>query len=206
MLINIRKIIIPRFIRNLKKSHKGTIIIEFALTFPIMLLLLLGGFETFRLLMAHRKSNMTVTSVSNLVSQNKTLSSGAIQNIFNAVENIMQPLELDENGQIFITYVTGTSGGNVIGLQCKGTSNASIASKIGIEGDEANLDSLPGNFSIAESETVVISEVIYHYEPIFVHFGTSQNNNIFTGHDIYQVAVQKPRYGSITFSSSTPCP
>lgn len=204
MLIQLRKLIIPRFIQTLKKSEKGAIMIEFALTFPITLLLLLGGFETFRLLMAHRKSNMTVTSVSNLVSQNKNLSSGAIQNIFDAVENIMKPLTLDQNGQIFISYITGTAGGNVINLQCTGTANTSLTSRLGAQGAQADLGTLPGNFSIAEFETVVVSEVIYRYEPIFVQLSSWQQNNMFATQDIYQAAVQKPRYGSINFDSGCP--
>ncbi|MBL4893960.1 MAG: pilus assembly protein [Emcibacter sp.] len=204
MLIKFKKMMVPRFIHKLKKSTKGTILIEFAITFPVTLLLLLGGFETFRLLMAHRKSNMTVTSMSNLVSQNKNLSSAAIQDIFDAIDNIMKPLELDENGQLFISYVTGTAGGNVINLQCRGTNNISVASKIGAEGEEADLDRIPGNFSIAEYETVVISEVVYRYEPIFVHFSNTQQNNMFASHDVYQVAVQKPRYGSINFDGGCP--
>ena len=205
MLVNLRKMIIPRFIRNLKRSQKGTIIIEFALTFPITLIMLLGGFETFRLLMAHRKTSMTVTSVSNLVSQNKALTSGGLKNIFDAVENIMTPLELDEKGQIFVSYITGTAGGNAIGLQCKGTANKAIASKLGKEGDKADLSRLPGNFTVAQGETVVISEVIYGYEPVFANLGFWKSN-IFSAQNVYQVSAQKPRYGTILFDSKDPCP
>ncbi|VAV89395.1 hypothetical protein MNBD_ALPHA01-2019 [hydrothermal vent metagenome] len=204
MLINFRKIIIPAFIRNLKKSERGTILIEFAYVFPITLTLLLGGFETFRLLMAHRKTNMTVMSVGNLVTQNKELDSGEIQNIFDAVENIMKPLQLTTDGQIFISYVTGTAGGNVISLQCSGTVNASIASQIGTEGNTADLNSLPGNFSIAETETVIISEVVYRYEPIIINLSNWMQNSMFATHNVYQVAVQKPRYETIDFSSGCP--
>ncbi len=204
MLINLRKIIIPRFIRNLKKSTKGTILIEFAYIFPIALILLMGGFETFRLLMAHRKANTTVMSVGNLVSQNKKLDSAAVQNIFDAVENIMKPLELSEDGQIFMSYITGTAGGNNIDLQCKGTANASLASKIGAEGDEADLTSIPGNFTIADTETVVISEVVYRYEPMVMNLSGLLHNTIFASHDIYHVSVQKPRYATIEFSEGCP--
>ncbi len=204
MLINFRKIIIPAFIRNLKKSEKGTILIEFAYVFPITLTLLLGGFETFRLLMAHRKTNMTVMSVGSLVTQNKELDSGEIQNIFDAVENIMKPLQLTTDGQIFISYVTGTAGGNVISLQCTGTVNAAIASQIGNQGDTADLASLPGNFSIAETETVVVSEVVYRYEPIIINLSSWMQNSMFATHNVYQVAVQKPRYETIDFSSGCP--
>ncbi len=204
MLIDFRKIIIPAFIRNLKKSERGTILIEFAYVFPITLILLLGGFETFRLLMAHRKTNMTVMSVGNLVSQNKELDSGEIQNIFDAVENIMKPLQLTTDGQIFISYVTGTAGGNVISLQCSGTVNASIASQIGTEGNTADLDSLPGSFTIAETETVVVSEVVYQYEPIIINLSNWLQNSMFATHNVYQVAVQKPRYETIDFSNGCP--
>ena len=204
MLVKMRKKILPAFIRNLKKSDKGTILIEFAYLFPIVMLLSLGGFETFRLLMAHRKANMTVTSVGNLVSQNKALNSGAIQNIFDAVTNIMNPLELSTDGQIFISYVTGTSDGNTIELQCKGTNNSGLVSKIGTEENEADLTRLPGSFSISENETVVISEIIYRYEPIIIDLSYWLHNSMFDSHDVYHVAVQKPRFTTIAFNDGCP--
>lgn len=196
--------IIPSFIQKLRKSEKGTILIEFAFVFPVVLLLLLGGFETFRLLMANRKSSMTVATVGSLVSQNKTLTSGAIQDIFNAVENIMKPLSLGTDGQIFVSYVTGSAGGNTINIQCKGTANSALASKIGVQGGQANLTVIPGNFTIAPAETVIISEVIYHYQPIFVNLTNWLAKGMFATHDIYQVAVQKPRFNSIIFSDGCP--
>ncbi|NOZ43167.1 MAG: hypothetical protein GXP02_08410 [Alphaproteobacteria bacterium] len=204
MLITGKKRLIPDFIRKLRKSQKGTILIEFAFVFPVVLLLLLGGFETFRLLMANRKSSMTVTSVSNLVSQNKTLTSGAIKNIFDAVDNIMKPLSLGTDGQIFVSYVTGTSGGNIIELQCKGTTNTTLTSKIGTAGGQANLAVIPGQFTLAPKETVVISEIIYHYQPVFIALGNLFSTGMFTTHDIYQVAVEKPRYKTITFTNGCP--
>jgi len=197
-------LVIPSFIRNLRKSEKGTILIEFAFVFPVVLLLLLGGFETFRLLMANRKSNMTVTSVGSLVSQNKTLTSGGIRDIFDAVDNIMKPLSLGSDGQIFVSYVTGSAGGNTIDIQCKGTSNSSLASRIGSQGGQANLTGIPGNFTIAPAETVIISEIIYHYQPIFINLSNWLSLGMFAAHDIYQVAVQKPRYNTIIFSDGCP--
>jgi len=197
-------LVIPSFIRNLRKSEKGTILIEFAFVFPVVLLLLLGGFETFRLLMANRKSNMTVTSVGSLVSQNKTLTSGGIRDIFDAVGNIMKPLSLGSDGQIFVSYVTGSAGGNIIDIQCKGTSNSSLTSRIGTQGGQANLTGIPGNFTIAPAETVIISEIVYHYQPIFINLSNWLSLGMFAAHDVYQVAVQKPRYNTITFSDGCP--
>lgn len=204
MLITLRKLIIPSFLRRLKKSEKGTILIEFAFVFPVVLLLLLGGFETFRLLMANRKSSMTVTSVGNLISQNEILSSGAIQDIFDAVINIMKPLSLGTDGQIFVSYVTGSDGGNTIERQCKGTANSALASRIGAAGGPANLTVIPGNFTIAPSETVVISEIVYHYQPVFINLSTWLSQGMFAAHDVYQVAVQKPRFDAITFTDGCP--
>lgn len=204
MLNHLKNIFSASFVKKLREAQKGTILIEFAFVFPVTLVLLLGGFETFRLLMAHRKANMTVMSVGNLISQNKTLTSDAINNIFDAVENIMQPLELKADGQIFISYITGTAGSNVINIQCKGTSNTAIASKIGTYNNAADLTRLPGTFTISEFETVVVSEVVYRYEPTFINLGTWLNNSMFDAHDVYHVAVQKPRYGEIKFASGCP--
>lgn len=205
MLIRLRNYIIPGFIRNLKKSEKGTILIEFAFVFPVTMMLFMGGFETFRLLMAYRKTNMTVMSVGNLISQNKNLDSDGIENIFTAVKNIMEPLDLGTDGQVFVSYVTGIAGGdNIINLQCKGTQNASQASKIGIQGDSADLGQLPGNFTIDEFETVVISEVVYRYEPIFLNLSTWMKSSIFASQDVYNASVQKPRFTEINFINGCP--
>jgi len=204
MLINLRNYIIPRLLRRLQKSEKGTILIEFAFVFPVTLILLLGGFETFRLLMAHRKANMTVTSVSNLFSQNKALTTSAIQDIFDSVEHIMKPLALKTDGQVLISYITGTPTGNTINLQCRGTTNTSIASKIGAQGNEADLTRIPGAFTVADTETVVITELVYRYEPVIVNLSNWLNNGMFAAHDVYHVSVQKPRFTSITFNGGCP--
>lgn len=204
MLIEFRKMIIPSFIRQLRQSEKGTILIEFAFVFPVTIMLLLGGFETFRLLMAERKANMTVMSVGNLISQNKILNSVAVQNIFDAVDNIMKPLELGTNGQIFVSYVTGTAAGNNIDLQCTATANTELASKLGVQNQQADLTQIAGNFTVDQYETVVISEVVYRYEPVFVNLGDWFGASMFATHDVYHIAVQKPRYGEVTFTDGCP--
>ncbi|PHZ84878.1 TadE/TadG family type IV pilus assembly protein [Paremcibacter congregatus] len=204
MLIHLRNLVIPRFMQRLRRSDKGTMLIEFAFLFPITLIMLLGGFETFRLLMAHRKANMTAMSIGNLISQNKVLSNAAVSNIFDAVDNIMQPLELKGNGQILVSYVIGTNTGTTITLQCRGTADTTYASKIGAVNNEADLARLPGNFTLAEFETVVVSEVVYRYKPVIINLSGWLNNSMFAAHDVYHVAVQKPRYGEVQFTSGCP--
>jgi len=204
MMIHLKNVLIPRAIRNLKKSDKGTVLIEFAFVFPVTLLLLLGGFETFRLLMAHRKANTTVMSVSNLFSQNKSLNTAAISDIFDSVEHVMKPLELKNDGQVLISYITGNSTGNSIDLQCKSNALSPIVSKIGTVGNKADLTKIPGNFTIVDTETVVVAEVVYRYEPVFVNLTKWFDNGIFTAHDVYHVSVQKPRYTAITFNGGCP--
>ena len=199
-----RKILISRKINSLKKSEKGTVLIEFAFVFPVTLMLLLGGFETFRLMMAHRKANTTVMSVGSLFSQNKTMNKAAISDIFDAIDHVMKPLELKNDGQVLVSYVTGTTSTNNIDLQCKSNGTNPIASKIGLQDQAADLTRIPGNFTLKNGETVVIAEVVYRYEPVFVNLSSWLNTGMFAAHDVYHVSVQKPRYTTITFTGGCP--
>jgi len=203
MLIKIRKIIKPAFLRKFMRNEKGTILIEFAFTFPIILLAMMAGFEVFRLLMMERKTNLTVNAMTNLISQNQFLADTGIQNAFDAVDHIMKPFALT-NGQVIISYVTGGAGASTINVQCNGTSNAAYTSKIGTTGQNAQLGSIPGDFSLNDGETVVISEVYMDYSPLFFSLGGVLQSTLFAPREIYHISVQKPRFGDIIFTNGCP--
>jgi|GEM_PF-1266040 len=193
-----------RIWNKLTRHNQGSIMIEFAVVMPIIMLLLFGGFEIFRAMMVERKSNQTVSTMTNLVSQRQTLTSEGITDVFNAIEAVMNPFELGEDGQVIISYVTGGAANATVNVQCSATGNADLGSKVGSEGGTADLGIVPGNFSLADGETVVISEIYFRYEPIFTRIGSLYGGRSYDARDVYHLAIQKPRNGQITFPDGCP--
>lgn len=206
MLIKIYNCLIPRRLRALRRDQRGTILIEFAFTFPVIVMTLMLGFEVFQFMMVQRKTSQMVNSVNNLVSQNQQVANTDITDIFDAVDHIMSPFELGGNGQIIISQIAGTAGNPVVTTQCKYSSSDTLISKVGIEGANANLNTLPGTFTLADGEYSIVTEVYYHYTPNFLNLSADMGGGIFTEHNVYHVAAQEPRFGQVVFSNGCPTP
>lgn len=204
MLINLRNCLVPARLRELRQNQQGTILIEFAFTFPVILMTLMLGVEVFQFMMVQRKSSQTVNSVNNLISQNQQVDSTDITDIFNAVDHIMEPFGLIGNGQVIISQVSGTIGDPVIVDQCRISGSVSLISKIGSVGDSTTLSAVPGTFTLEDGEYAIVTEVYYQYEPLFVNLRSDLGGGIFTAQNIYHVAVQEPRFGRVVFTNGCP--
>ena len=190
--------------RRLFRRQDGTILMEFAYTFPIILMLLIGGFETFRILLIERKVNQTVYAVSNLVSQNEILPAEMITDTFNAVDNVMAPFELTSGGRVIVSRLQGTSSGTLITNQCISGNGILAQSKFGAQDEYADLSSVPGTFSLAEDEIAIVAEVYFMYEPMFVDLSFIFPTNIYQQRQVYQISVHKPRFGDTVFTQGCP--
>jgi hypothetical protein len=192
------------FLKKLRDDERATLFIEFAYTFPIFLLLIMGGYEVFRLLLLERKINLTASSVANLIAQNQVLPKEGISNIFDAVDNILTPFELKDNGQVFVSYVHARRSKNSIELQCKALNGGGYKSKLGSQKGKAQLDVLPGNFTLTDGENVVITEVYLKYEPFFYDFSNILETSMLSARDLYTISAQSPRFGEVIFTTGCP--
>lgn len=73
------------------KDRSGVSAVEFALLLPIMVLLFLGGVELSDALTVQRKVTHVTSSLSDLVTQSKTISKKDMNNILDAAASIIAP-------------------------------------------------------------------------------------------------------------------
>lgn len=83
--------------------------VEFALVFPLMLLLLFGGFETSQLLQVNRKMTNVAATASDLVAQATVITNADRDDIFNAAAAIVTPFS-PANLSIVITSIQNNAG------------------------------------------------------------------------------------------------
>lgn len=78
-------------VRRWLADRRGVSAIEFALIFPFMLLLYIGGFETGQVLSADRRVAHVGATVGDLVSQVSSVTASDIENVFDASTALMSP-------------------------------------------------------------------------------------------------------------------
>lgn len=83
------------FPKKFIRSQKGVAAIEFALLMPLLLVLMLGGFELQRYLRIERRLSMTAQNIAAIVAQRQTLDSGVLNFDFDSTIH-MFPAALEE--------------------------------------------------------------------------------------------------------------
>lgn len=166
-------------------AQKGIAAVEFALVLPVFMALLIGGTETTFLLMQSERVDRIAYSVTDIITQSETLTKTDLDTTFLAAAQLMQPFDFNANGVVIVSSVYKPSGGTAtIKWQYAGGGALARASKIGYVGQTP---SLPDNMSLNDNDNVIVSEVYYAYKPLFVNAG------YLAAHDLYHVAVYKPR-------------
>lgn len=155
-----------RYIKqSFARDERGFAASEFALWLPIMLLIILGCFESTRYILIHQKLDRAAAQVADLVGQSDGMTTAQLTAVYDAAIEQMKPYDLNTQGQIIVSSVvrpTGQPNPRVAWQRSHGPAIGSSA--IGAEGALADL---PNNFTLSDSEDVVAAEVLYQYEPVF---------------------------------------
>ena len=178
---------IPRRFGALKSNRKGSVLIEFALIVPALLVLITGGFEITRYALLYQKVNRIAVSMADLVSQAKTISNTDINGLFDAVVSIGKPFDVTANGKVIVTSVGLKNNVATVNWQRSGGGQYAATSKIGSTGAAATL---PQGFVVHEGDTVIIAEAFYDYTPALF-------DDIVSPTVLYNVAYFRPRLGTL---------
>lgn len=176
---------------RLIRDRSGHAAAELALCIPLLAALLLGGIEVTRYILIAQKLEKIAVTLSDVVTQSDTISSSELDKIILAARQVMKPYSFDADGYVIISSVTKEEGSSTptINWQYTGGGTWTRPSQIGTPGSMANL---PANFVLDNKENVIISEVFYHFEPLF-------GANIFpSSFMIYKTGYFRPRLGSLT--------
>jgi Flp pilus assembly protein TadG len=173
---------------ELMRDLSGVAAIEFALIFPIMLLLFIGSFETSNLVLASMKLEASAETAADLVAQtrvNTVLQSTDFTNITNAAKQVLAPLPTS-GSQLKIAYasVTYSTGTAVIDWHVEVNSATAITTaNIPNSVSLANL----GSQTSGSTDSVIIVKLTYAYSsPVSYVLNSS--------YALTESAFNRPRY------------
>jgi len=179
---------IRRLLRRLGADRGGMFSVELAIAAPILVALALGGVEITRFVLLNQKIERTSATMADLVSQSEILTEGGVIQLFEATSHVMSPFDIDTEGRLILSSVSA-QGGNPPKINWQRVYGApGSASHIGAVGGNALL---PQGFLVRDTESVVIAEVFYNFAPLFT-------SNLIDPVELYNLAVYRPRFGSLT--------
>lgn len=171
----------PAFVRlrGLPRSDSGLALTEFALSLPILLVLLLGGLETANFALTHLRVNQIAMTVADNAGRVRTgIDESHIYEVFAGADLAGQSIDFAKNGRITLSSLqpngkTDGNAGQMINWQrCHGELDVDPA--YGAEGlgrnDNALADGMgPAGNKIASAPgtAVMFVEVTYQYRPLF---------------------------------------
>lgn len=166
--------------------ERGVAALEFALTLPIWLAMLLGGSDAALMLMQNQRVDRIAYSVTDIVTQSKLVTKADLNTILLAAGQLMEPFAFGNQGVVVITSLYKPAGqGTQVTWQYSGGGTLSRGSKIGIV--SGNSVTMPNGLVLNDNENVIVSEVYYTYNPLFVNAGPLKAK------EMYGVAIYKPR-------------
>lgn len=167
------------------KEQCGGVALEFALTLPIWVTLLLGSSDiAYKMILSQRIDRISY-SVTDIVSQQDTVTKADLNNILLAAGQIMQPFDFGPDGVVIVSSVYKQTGQAMkISWQYVGGGTLARGSKIGVAGGIPNM---PAGITLNDNDNVIVAEVYYNFKPMFINAG------ILAQEDIYRTSTYKPR-------------
>jgi Flp pilus assembly protein TadG len=178
---------------DLSRDTRGVAAIEFVIIVPVMLVLFFGTVEYSRAVAVDRKVTLVARALSDLTSQNTSVTSAQLSNIFNAGIGILSPYSASPvNARIMELYIDP----NLI-VRTIWTATTGSAPPAGVV-------TVPTALKVAGTY-LIYSEVSYNYVPI-VDFVMPK-----VGINLNDLTFTRPRQSLCVFnpppsSSSAACP
>jgi hypothetical protein len=194
------KLAVPESLHRLMHSERGSVLMEVALTLPLLFTLFGGCFEMSRYALLEMKVSRAATTLADIVAQNSTsVTSTQIDGFVLAIPHIGSPFTMDNtNTQIIISAVKADAS-NVAKVCWQVSEMGSLgeSSSVGVHNATAVL---PDNIVLQEGDTAIIAEVFYDYSPTV--FSSFVDPKI-----ISNISVYRPRLATLEtlMPSGTTC-
>jgi hypothetical protein len=174
--------------RRFLRDARGSALVEIALSIPILMTLLTGIVETGFFLMLNQKLQHTAVAISDLTTRDEDIAQATLDDIFSAAPQIMAPFAMGDRARVIVSSVGQEEGQQPrILWQRSGAGTLTQASELGLEGA---IPTLPGEITMRDNETLVVTEIFYTYQPF-----------IFQVIDpvlMRRVSYFRPRIGTLT--------
>lgn len=179
-----------RLLARHTRGQRAIAAMEFALTLPIWVTMLLGCTDGAMLMLLSQRVDRIAYTVCDIVTQSQTVSKTDLSNILLAGGELMQPYSFGDQGRVIVSSLYKPAGAAAkINWQYSGGGTMSRSSKIG-QCNTSNVCTtpvMPGTLTLNDNENVIVVEVFYAFKPMFLSAG------LLTSGDIYRTAVYKPR-------------
>lgn len=192
--------LLSRLFGRFSREQGGVAYLEFAICIPFLAMLMLGATEVTRFMLIAQKVEKVAVTVSDVVAQASTITTGDIDNIVAAASQMMRPFTFGASGYIIISSVTQTGAYSIsnppkVNWQYTGGGTWTQASQVGTVGGTATL---PTGMTLNDKDNVIIAEVFYNFQPVVTTNGVIQNISI------YKVGLYKPRLGDLSTLGALP--
>ena len=120
---------------RLLRDRRGIAATEFALILPILVLFSAGTIEYSRLILLTQKLQSGAFILADLTARDRTLSEAQLENIFLAIDNIIQPFDFAADGRAIVTSVgVNAAKKPVVNWQRHGSGELAATSEVGTAG------------------------------------------------------------------------
>jgi len=147
---------IKEFFARALSDRKGIAAVEFALVLPVGLVLLYGEYEVGEAVAVSRKVTITARTVTDLVSQNSSLTNASLMTILNASAQIAAPFSTTPM-TIVVSEITMDAGGRATVTWSKPLNTTGLT-----PGDTLTM---PANL-MQPSTSIIWGRVTYTYTPV----------------------------------------
>ena len=175
---------------RLIKDERGAIAAEFAFTVPLLILLLIGGFDYGRYILLHQKVQRTTSTVADLAAREE-VDAITVAPVLDAARYVMTPFDLDQRLVVIISEVRGDPDDDpIVTWQVRdshwsaGAGGSPPDSQIGAEGEVATLRE---GVAVTEGEILIIAETFYRPSGFFMPQ--------FNDELVYHQSLYRPRWG-----------
>ena len=174
---------------GLCRKNQGSVLVETAFVVPILIFLVIAGFDVTQFVVANQKMNRLAATMADLISRSDGgLNEAVVSDLLLAADFAAAPYDLKTSGRVIVSAVQGTNGGNQIVWQRCSVSSYGATSMLGNTG-KRNVK-LPGNLPLDPGEISIVSETVLKFDKVFV-------SQIVMPAEIRQFAIFRPRLGAL---------
>jgi len=160
-------------LRDFCRDERAVAASEFGLVLPLMIVLLFGTVELGNVLLLDKKVTAASQTAADLIAQQKVVTGTDIDNIWEAIDNILAP------------YGVGSARYTVLSVVADEDANQAIDWQDTRGGGEIEEITIPAGL-LGANESVIVAMISYDYSPVF-------GDLLFTDFTISDVSYLRPR-------------
>ena len=167
-------------------DERGAVAAEFAFAVPLLVLLLIGGFDYGRYILLHQKVQRTTSTIADLVAREET-DATTVGPVLDAAQHVMTSFDLDDRLIVIVTEIRGDNNDKPIITWQASDGHWLVdapSSAIGAVGDEAAVPA--GYATLPEGEILIAAETYYRPSGFFLPQ--------FNDELVYHRSLYRPRW------------